>query len=305
MTIALVVAFCIVLLILALMIGSTTRDAIPVFHYQGLWDFFTGEQWTAGYSRHELTGEYGAFPFIYGTLKVSLIAMVMALPLAVAVSLYVTHLAPARLKDLLSYAVEMLAAVPSVVYGLWGLLFFVPTFIRPVIEFVAGTVGHYVPFLGPPVYTVSYFSAGSVLAIMILPIITAISREVIATVPEDQTQAAYALGATDWEVIRRIILPRSLPGIIGATMLGLGRALGETIAVAMLVGGSQRWAMQLFFAGDAMAAHIANTFQDAAPETVLALIAIGVGLFVVTVIVNVVARLLVWRMGDITGDAAA
>jgi phosphate transport system permease protein len=293
-----------VLLVLGLMIGSTTRDAIPVFQYQGLWEFLTGQQWTAGYSRREFTGTYGAFPFIYGTLKVSLIAMVLALPLAVAVSLYITHLAPTRLKDPLSYTVEMLAAIPSVVYGLWGLLFFVPTFVRPVMELVAETVGSVVPFLGPPVYTVNYLSAGFVLAIMVLPIITAISREVIATCPEDQEHAAYAMGATRWEVMRTIVLPRSMPGIIGGSMLGLGRALGETIAVAMLVGGSQRWAAQLFFAGDAMAAHIANTFQDAAPETVLALIAVGVALFVITIVVNVLARLLVWHMGDITGDAA-
>jgi phosphate transport system permease protein len=293
-----------VLVVLALMIGSTTRDAIPIFQYEGLWDFFTGQQWTAGYSRSDITGEYGAFPFIYGTLKVSLIAIAIALPLAIMVSLYITRLAPKRIKNILSYTVEMLAAIPSVVYGLWGLLFFVPTFIRPVSEFIAGTAGQFIPFLAPPVYTVSYFHAGIVLAIMILPIITAISREVVATVPEDQTQAAFGLGATDLEVMRRVILPRSMPGIIGATMLGLGRALGETIAVAMLIGGSQRWAFDLFFAGDAMAAHIANTFQDAAPETVLALIAIGVALFVITIIVNVGARALVWRMGDITGDAA-
>lgn len=294
-----------VLVVLGLMIGATTRDALPIFGYQGIWDFFTGQQWTAGYSRSEITGEYGAFPFIYGTLKVSAIAIAIALPLAIAVSFYVTRLAPKRIRNALSYAVEMLAAIPSVVYGLWGLLVFVPTFVRPVSELIASTVGQHVGFLSPPVYTVSYFHAGIVLAIMILPIITAIAREVIATVPDDLTHAAYGLGATDLEVMRRVILPRSMPGIIGGTMLGLGRALGETIAVAMLIGGSQQWAFDLFFAGDAMAAHIANTFQDAAPETVLALIAIGVALFAITIVVNVLARALVWRIGDITGDAAA
>lgn len=296
-----------VLAVLGLMIGSTTSDAWPVFQYQGFVDFFLNDEWRAGFSRTDFTGEYGAFSFIYGTLVVSTIAIVLALPLALAVSLYITRLAARRMKGPLAYTVELLAAVPSVVYGLWGLLYFVPTFLRPVMELLSATFAP-VPVLGTffagPVFSTNYFAAGTVLAIMILPIITAISREVVAQVPADQIQAAYGLGATDWEVMRKIILRRSFPGVVGATMLGLGRALGETIAVAMLVGGSQRWGLSLFFGGDAMAAHIANTFQDAAPETVQALIAIGVGLFVITVIVNVLARLLVWRIGRVAGDAA-
>jgi phosphate transport system permease protein len=296
-----------VLAILGLMIGSTTRDAIPVFQYQGLVDFFTGSEWRAGFSRNEFTGEYGAFSFIYGTLVTSAIALAIALPLAIAVSLYINRLAPKRLRGPLSYTVELLAAIPSVVYGLWGLLFFAPVFLRPVTDTLESVLGG-VPLLGRmfegPVYGVNYFVAGNVLAIMILPIITAISREVMAQTPEDQLQAAYAMGATDWEVMRKVILRRAFPGLVGASMLGLGRALGETIAVAMLVGGSQRWGVSLFFAGDSMAGHIANTFQDAAPETVNALIAIGVGLFVITVIVNVLARLLVWRIGRVAGDAS-
>jgi phosphate transport system permease protein len=296
-----------VLAILGLMIGSTTADAWPVFEYQGLIDFFTGDEWRAGFSRTELTGEYGAFSFVYGTLVVSTIAIAIALPLALAISLYITRIARRRLRGPLTYTVELLAAVPSVVYGLWGLLYFVPTFLRPVMDAISSLLSP-VPLLGTffegPVYSTNYLAAGTVLAIMILPIITAISREVIAQVPTDQIQAAYGMGATDWEVMRRIILRRSFPGVVGATMLGLGRALGETIAVAMLIGGSQRWGLSLFFGGDAMAAHIANTFQDAAPETVQALIAIGVGLFLITVIVNVLARLLVWRIGRVAGDAA-
>ena len=296
-----------VLAILGLMIGSTTADAWPVFQYQGLVDFFTNDEWRAGFSRTEFTGEYGAFSFIFGTLVVSVIAIALAVPMALAVSLYITRIARRRLKGPLAYTVELLAAVPSVVYGLWGLLYFVPTFLRPVMEALSATLAP-VPLIGTffegPVYSTNYFAAGTVLAIMILPIITAISREVIAQVPTDQIQAAYGMGATDWEVMRKVILRRSFPGVVGATMLGLGRALGETIAVAMLIGGSQRWGLSLFFGGDAMAAHIANTFQDAAPETVQALIAIGVGLFVITVIVNVLARLLVWRIGRVAGDAA-
>jgi phosphate transport system permease protein len=296
-----------VLVVLGLMIGSTTRDAWPVFQYQGVVSFFTSDEWRAGFSRNEFTGEYGAFSFIYGTLITSALAIVIAVPLALAVSLYINRIAPRRLKVTLSYTVELLAAVPSVVYGLWGLLFFAPVFLRPVTDFLEGLLGG-VPVVGAlfagPVFGVNYFVAGNVLAIMILPIITAISREVMAQTPEDQIQAAYGMGATDWEVMRKVILKRSFPGVVGGSMLGLGRALGETIAVAMLVGGSQRWGLSLFFAGDSMAGHIANTFQDAAPETVSALIAIGVGLFVITVIVNVLARVLVWRIGRVAGDAA-
>jgi len=296
-----------VLVVLGLMIGTTTRDALPVFEYQGLWSFFTSDEWRAGFSRTEFTGEYGAFSFIYGTLVTSLLAVVIAVPFAIAISLYINRIAPKRLAKPLAYTVELLAAVPSVVFGLWGLLYFGPTYVRPVMELLNSTLAP-IPLVGilfeGPIFTTSYFTAGVVLAIMILPIITAITREVTAQVAEDQVQAAYGMGATDWEVMRKVILRGAFPGIVGGTMLGLGRALGETIAVAMLVGGSQRWGLSLFFGGDSMAGHIANTFQDAAPETVLALIAIGVGLFVITVIVNVAARALVWRIGRVAGDAA-
>jgi phosphate transport system permease protein len=296
-----------VLLVLGLMIGATTRDAIPVFRYQGVIDFFTSAEWNSGQSRGEYTGEYGAFAFIWGTLVSSAIAIAIALPLALAVSLYINRLAPRRWRRGLAYTVELLAAIPSVVYGLWGLLFFAPTVLLPIARFLSGTFSG-VPILGTlfegPVPNVNYFVAGNVLAIMILPIISAIAREVMAQTPEDQIQAAYGMGATDWEVMRRVILKRSFPGLVGATMLGLGRALGETIAVAMLIGGQQRWGTSLFFSGQSMAGHIASTFAEAAPETVDALIAVGVGLFVITVIVNVLARLLVWRLGRVAGDAA-
>jgi phosphate transport system permease protein len=292
-----------VLLILALMIIRTTADAWPIFQHEGL-RFFIGTEWRAGFSRSEVTGEYGAFPFIYGTLLTSAIAIVIALPLALGIALYITQLAPKRLKNPLSYTVEILAAVPSIIYGLWGLLFFLPTVLRPTMNFLHSTFGGWLFLFEGPVFGVSYFAAGVVLAIMILPIITAITREVLTVASVDEQHAAYALGATRWEVIRKVLLPLGFAGIVGATMLGLGRALGETIAAAMLVGGSQRMGFSLLFAGDTMAAHIANTFQDAAPETVDALIAIGVGLFVITVIVNILARVLVWRLGRVAGDAA-
>jgi phosphate transport system permease protein len=296
-----------VLVVLGLMIGSTTLDALPVFQYQGLWSFFTSSEWEAGFSRNELTGTYGAFAFIYGTLVTSLIAIVIALPLSIAISLYINRIAPRRFRATLAYTVELLAAVPSVVYGLWGLLSFTPAVLLPVSRFLSGYLGD-VPVIGRifegPVPNTNYFIAGNVLAIMVLPIITAIAREVMAQTPADQIDAAYGMGATDWEVMRKVILRRSFPGIVGASMLGLGRALGETIAVAMLIGGQQRWGISIFFAGQSMAGHIASTFQDAAPETVNALIAVGVGLFVITVIVNMLARVLVWRIGRVAGDAA-
>jgi len=297
-----------VLIILGLMIGLTARDAWPAFQYQGVVRFFVSDEWRAGFSviDDEFTGEYGAFAFIYGTLVTSAIAVVLALPFSLAISLYITRVAPRRLRNMLAYAVELLAAVPSVVYGLWGLLYFAPRVIRPVME--ALTVLAPLPIIGRlfegPIFTTSYFTAGVVLAIMILPIITAITREVMAQTPREQIEAAYGMGATDLEVIRKVILRVAFPGIVGGTMLGLGRAIGETIAVAMLIGGSQRWAVSLFFGGGSLAGHIANTFQDAAPETLTALIAVGVVLFVITIIVNVLARVLVWRIGRIAGDAS-
>jgi ABC-type molybdate transport system permease subunit len=167
---------------------------------------------------------------------------VFALPLAIAVSVYIVHYAPLRLRTSLSYVVEVLAAVPSIIFGLWGLLWFVPTLVQPVTNWVARNLG-FIPLPRRPGANVNYFHAGFVLAIMILPIITALTREIIAAAPLSEQEAAYGLGATKWEVIRSVVLPRSFSGIVGASMLGLGRALGETIAVLMLVGGSQRFGL--------------------------------------------------------------
>ncbi len=293
-----------VLFLLAFMIIRTTANAWPIFAKEGL-GFFTGAEWRAGQTRDlpNIHGTYGALPFMYGTLVTSLIALTLALPVAVAVALFITQIAPRRLRNPLSYTVETLAAVPSIVYGLWGLLFFLPTVIRPVMERLNAWFGGFFLFEGP-VFGLSYFAAGVVLSIMILPVMTAIIREVFAAAPRSELHAAYALGATRWEVIRKILLPRSFSGIVGGSMLGLGRAVGETVAVAMLVGGSQAMGYSLFFAGDTMAAHIFNTFQEAVPETVLGLTAIGVALFLFTFAINLLARLLVWRLGRNLGDAA-
>jgi len=301
---ALALAGASVLIILAAMLISTAADAWPVFMHSG-WSFITSAEWDPGISRTEITGQYGALSFILGTLITSGIALLIAVPLAIGCGLYLTNIAPPAIRNTLSYAIDLLAAVPSVVYGLWGLLFFVPIFVRPVEKFVADTVGDVVPFLSGPVVTYNYVSAGIVLAIMVLPIITAVTREVMSNTPVAEIQGAYALGSTRWEMMRDIVMPRARPGIIGATMLGLGRALGETVAVAMLIGGSQRMPTTLFQGGQSMAGIIAITFQEAAPENIKALLGIGVVLFVITVFVNIAARLIIWATGGrVVGDAA-
>ncbi|HEX6140001.1 MAG TPA: phosphate ABC transporter permease subunit PstC [Candidatus Limnocylindria bacterium] len=293
-----------VLVVLALMIGSTTLDAIPVFVSQGIWSFLTGTTWDPGFSRTEITGTYQAGVFIYGTLVTSLIAIVVALPVAIGIGLFLTNVAPRRLARPLVYLVELLAAVPSVVYGLWGLHFFAPVVLKPAAQAISGELG-WLPIFAGPVIAFNFFFAGIVLAIMIVPIISAIVREVFAAVPEAERQAAYAMGATRWEVMRSVVLPRSRPGIIGATMLGLGRALGETIAVALLIGGGTAINASIFQQGESIAAKIVNTFQESSPEGIDALIALGVTLFALTIVINLAARLIVRRMGDVSGEAVA
>lgn len=292
-----------VLLVLGLMIGGTTLEAWPVLAKEGL-EFFTGTTWDPGPSRTEITGDYGAAAFLYGTAISSLIAIVVAVPLAIGIALFLTQLAPAWLRRPASYAVDLLAMIPSVVIGLWALLFFIPVVVYPVMEFLAATLGQVIPlFAGPPTVR-SLFAAGIVLALMILPIITALVREVFATVPADERYAAFAVGATRWEVMRHVVLPRSRPGIIGATMLGLGRALGETIAVLMVVGGSASILVELFRPAQTIAGQIASGFAEASPEGISGLIALGVALFAMTIVINVAARAIVWRLGEIRGDAS-
>ncbi len=293
-----------VLVVLAAMIVRTTVEAWPVFADQGLISFLTGDLWDPGQSRSEVTGTYGALPFLYGTLKSAAIGLMLALPLAIAVALFINEVAPRRLRGLLAYGVETLAMVPSVVYALVGLYFLRLEVWRPIGQAVADSPLGVLPMFSGPVTNSSYWAAGNVLAIMILPIMTAIIRETFAQTPREERMAAYAMGATPWEVMRRVILPRGVPGIVGGTMLGLGRALGETIAVAFLIGASQRMSSSIFFAGDSVTSLIYNTFQDARPEGVWALLAIGVTLFVITMIVNVIARLIIHQVGRTTGDAS-
>jgi phosphate transport system permease protein len=280
-----------VLLVLAYMVISTTKTALPVFRSQGV-SFVTGSTWNPENS------QFGALSFIYGTIVTSLIALVIGLPLSLGVALFVTDYCPKRLRGPLTYAVDLLAAVPSVIYGLWGVFVLLPLFLQPVSDFLAKYLG-FIPLFKGPASGLSYFGAGIILAIMITPIITALTREIISTVPTADRQAAYALGATRWEMIRAAVLPRSRAGIVGAAMLGLGRALGETIAVALLVGSVAKVDASIVHPGYSMAAVIANTFSEATGQHIQALVGIGVVLFVMTILINMAARAIVWRFNRI------
>jgi phosphate ABC transporter permease protein PstC len=233
---------------------------------------------------------YHGFPLLFGTLVTSVIALVIGVPVAIAAALYLTELCPRRLRGPLSMLVDLLAAVPSVVYGLWGIFVMAPK-IEPVEKWVASTFS-FIPFVGGAVSIPNYFVAGLVLAIMILPIVSAISREVMATVPSENKEAALALGATRWEMIRMAVLPYSRPGITGGAMLGLGRALGETIAVVLIIGNAPVVGHSIFSQGYSLAAVIANEFGEAAATPIhsSALFAAGLVLFVLTLLVNIVAR---------------
>ena len=292
-----------VLVVLAWMIGSTTISSWGVFAKEGL-GFFTSDAWRPGASRTEITGEYGAAAFLFGTLLTSAVAIVIATPLAIGISLFLTQLAPQRIRGALTYVVDLLAMIPSVIIGLWALFFFVPVVVFPVEQTLSRSLGDVIPiFAGPPTVR-SFFAAGIVLALMVLPITTALTREVFATTPADERYAAFAMGATRWEVMRHVVLPRARPGIIGATMLGLGRALGETIAVLLVVGGAAQITGEIFKPGQTIAGQIASTFGEASPEGITGLIALGVALFAITIVINMAARIVVWRLGEIRGDAA-
>lgn len=277
-----------VLLVLAYMVLTTTNTAFPVFRAEGI-SFVTGADWIPS------RGVFGILPFIYGTLVTSLIALLIAVPVSLGVSLYLTEAAPAWLRAPVAYAVDLLAAVPSVVYGLWGVFVLLPLFLQPAAEALSRVFG-FLPFFAAPASGISYFGAGVVLAIMIIPIISALAREIFRAVPADDRYAAYALGATRWEMIWGAVLPRSRAGLVGAVMLGLGRALGETIAVALLVGSRPSISPSVVQPGYSMAAVIANQFQEATGDHIRALVGVGVVLFAITVLINMAARLLVWRM---------
>lgn len=275
------------LAILALMLVKLGQVSAPVWGSEGA-TLITGTKWAPS------QGSFGAVPMVYGTLVTSALAVLVAFPIAVGAALFITDVSPRRLRRPIASAVDLLAAVPSVVYGLWGIFVLVPA-LRPFEQWLALRFGH-IPFLAPPAPGVSYLTAAVILAIMILPTISAVSREVILTVPRELREAAFAMGATRWETIRLAVLPPARAGIFGAAILGLGRALGETIAVTMVIGNSPSLSKSLLAPGYTMASVIANEFSEATgPLHVEALIAVGLLLFAVTLIVNVLARLAIRR----------
>jgi phosphate ABC transporter permease protein PstC len=278
-----------ILALIAYFFAKLVSESSMAFNRFGVFGFTFTNDWDVS---RDL---YGALPLLVGTLVTSAVALLIGVPIAVATALYVTELCPRRLRGPLTVMVELLAAVPSVVYGLWGVFVLIPT-LRPAEQWFSDTFS-FLPFVGGHVPGPNYFIAGLILAIMILPIVSAITREVMATVPPDHKEAALALGATRWEMIRTAILPYSRAGITGAAMLGLGRAIGETIAVTLLIGNAPTIGKQIFDQGYSLAAVIANEFGEAANHPIhkSALIAAGVVLFVLTLLVNLVARWFVNR----------
>ena len=261
-----------------------SRLAISKFGFS----FFAGSNWDP------VGGEFGAFPFMYGTLVSSLIALIIAVPLGIGVAIFINEMCPRKLRGLLSFTVELLAAIPSVIYGLWGIFVLVP-FLRvhvdPLLKAKLGWTG----LFSGPIYGIGMLAAGVILAIMVVPFVSSITREVMLTVPQHQREGVLALGATQWEMIRTGILRNARVGIIGGIILGLGRALGETMAVTMVIGNRPEIAKSLFAPGYTMASMIANEFTEATGNLYLsAIIEIGLALLLLTLVVNALARLLVW-----------
>ena len=246
--------------------------------------------------------KFQSWPFIYGTLVTSFAALVIAIPVSLGIAVFLAELSPSWLRTPLSWMVELLAAIPSVVYGLWGIFVFLPVVVTPVGNFLGGTLGA-VPgldafFKGPvPVSGASRLAAGLILAIMVTPTIASVSRDVFLAIPRAQREASFALGATTWETIWKVLIPYGLSGILGAIILGLGRALGETMAVTMVIGHRIGGSLSLLRPGYTKSSIIANEFAEAVSALHAgALIEIGLILFVITLLLNVVARFLVWRV---------
>lgn len=273
----------ILLAAIALFLLEGARPAIDRF---GL-GFITSNAWDP------VQEVFGAAPVIFGTIATSLVALVIAAPLSVGIALFLNELAPRRVAALVGFLVEMLAAIPSVVYGLWGIFVLAPWLRSSVEPWLARTLG-FLPLFQGPAYGVGMLAAGIILAIMITPTISAVSREVFKAVPRAQREAALALGATRWETMRISVLAASRPGLFGAVILGLGRALGETMAVTMVIGNRAEIAASLFAPGQTMASVIANEYAEATSEMHhAALIGVGLSLFAVTFIINGAARLVI------------
>lgn len=283
------IAGAVTLLLLLGLAAQLVKMSMPAIQIHG-WKFLTRTTWDPA------AEEFGILPFLYGTLLTSMLALLLATPFAVGTALYLTELAPRRLRAPISFVLDMLAAIPSVVYGLWGIFVLAPFVASDMGPFLQKWLG-FLPLFEGPSYGVSILTASLILAVMIVPFITAISREVLATVPQEVKAASYALGATQWETISRVVLPYSRAGIGAGIVLALGRALGETMAVTMLIGNSAQITASLLKPGYSMAAVIANEFTEATTPTYLAaLVEVGLVLFVVTLLLNGIARYVLRRL---------
>jgi phosphate transport system permease protein len=249
--------------------------------------------------------EFGAFPLMFGTLLSSLIALLIAVPLSLGVAIYLTEFAPKVVRQPVAFLIGLLAAIPSVVYGLWGIFVLIPVLRTTLFPFLKNALG-FLPFFQGPIYGPSMLAAGIILAIMIMPYVMSVAREVLLAVPNTQREAALALGATRWEAVTTAVIPYARSGLIGAIILGLGRALGETMAVTMVIGNRHEIAASLFAPGYTMAAAIANEFSEAVGDLHLSALAyVAFLLFVVTVLVNAAARLLIWRVARGSGAGSS
>ena len=281
-------AFALILMLVVVAIAfELSRQSMLSIRKFGF-SFWSGSTWDP------VSGEFGALPFIWGTLYSSFLALLIAAPIALGIAVFINEISPRVLRQPLTYLTEMLAAIPSIVYGLWGIFVLVP-FVRR-LEMLAPAWLKSLPlFKGPPL-GVGMGSAALILAVMVIPFSSAVAREILRSVPTAQREAAFALGATRWEAIR-IALGYARIGIIGAVMLGLGRALGETMAVTMVIGNNPQVSASLFAPQYTMAAVIANEFTEAADDLYLhALIEVGLVLFLITIVINALSRLMLWRL---------
>jgi len=282
-----------VLLLLSGVIISLIDGSIPAFRTFGF-GFLTSERW------NPVTDNFGALPAIYGTIVTSFIAMLIAVPIGLMIAFFLTELCPPWLRRPIGIAIELLAGIPSIIYGIWGLFIFAP-FLQATLEpFLINTLGN-VPgiaplFAGPP-YGIGMLTSGLILAIMVLPFVTSITRDVFEAVPGVLKEAAYGLGCTTWEVVRNVTLPYARVGVIGGVMLALGRALGETMAVTFVIGNAHRISASILAPGTTISATIANEFTEAVGDLYTSsLIALGLLLFVITFIVLAIARYMLMRI---------